>query len=44
MREVLGALARDPATRATPTLLFTKGGGAWLDELAASGASCVLKA
>jgi uroporphyrinogen decarboxylase len=41
MRAVLDALASDPATRATPTIVFTKGGGAWLDELAATGASAV---
>ena len=39
MRAVLDALANDPATRATPTIVFTKGGGGWLDDLAASGAS-----
>ncbi|MEO8488121.1 MAG: uroporphyrinogen decarboxylase [Betaproteobacteria bacterium] len=41
MREVLDALARDPATRATPTIVFTKGGGGWLDDIAACGASAV---
>jgi len=41
MRSVLDALAQDPATRATPTIVFTKGGGGWLDDLAASGASAV---
>jgi len=41
MRAVLDALASDPATRATPTIVFTKGGGGWLDDLAASGASAV---
>ena len=41
MREVLGALARDPATRATPTIVFTKGGGAWLDDIVACGATAV---
>jgi uroporphyrinogen decarboxylase len=41
MRAVLDALAQDPVTRATPTIVFTKGGGGWLDDLAASGASAV---
>ena len=41
MRAVLDALAQDPATRATPTIVFTKGGGGWLDDLAATGASAV---
>jgi len=41
MRAVLDALASDAATRATPTIVFTKGGGGWLDDLAASGASAV---
>ncbi len=41
MRAVLAALAADPATRATPTIVFTKGGGGWLDEIAACGASAV---
>jgi len=41
MRAVLAALAADPATRATPTIVFTKGGGGWLDDIGASGASAV---
>ena len=41
MRAVLAALAADPATRATPTIVFTKGGGGWLDEIAACGATAV---
>ena len=36
MRAVLGGLPK-----ATPAIVFTKGGGAWLDDLAASGAACV---
>jgi uroporphyrinogen decarboxylase len=35
MRRVLGAL------RPVPTILFTKGGGAWLESMAASGCSAV---
>ncbi|CAG0964072.1 uroporphyrinogen decarboxylase [Burkholderiales bacterium] len=41
MRAVLGALASDPATRAVPTIVFTKGGGGWLDEIAGCGATGV---
>ena len=41
MRAVLAALAADPATRTTPTIVFTKGGGGWLDDIAASGATAV---
>jgi uroporphyrinogen decarboxylase len=41
IRAVLDALAQDPATRATPTIVFTKGGGAWLDDIVACGASAV---
>ena len=36
MRDVLRAL-----TSRVPTIVFTKGGGAWLPHLAASGADCV---
>jgi len=36
MRAVLAAL-----TPGVPTIVFTKGGTAWLDDLAASGATCV---
>ncbi len=38
MRAVLALLSR---TRDVPTIVFTKGGGAWLDDLARSGASAV---
>ncbi len=41
MRAVLDALAADPATRAVPSIVFTKGGGGWLDEIAACGAAGV---
>ena len=41
MRAVVASLAADPATRATPTIVFTKGGGGWLDEIAACGATAV---
>ena len=41
MKAVLGALAPAPDGRRIPTIVFTKGGGHWLDDLAATGASCV---
>jgi uroporphyrinogen decarboxylase len=41
MRAVLAALAPAPDGRAVPTIVFTKGGGQWLDDLAECGASCV---
>jgi uroporphyrinogen decarboxylase len=41
MRAVVASLAADPATRATPTIVFTKGGGGWLDDIAACGATAV---
>jgi uroporphyrinogen decarboxylase len=41
MRAVVASLAADPATRATPTIVFTKGGGGWLDDIAACGATGV---
>jgi uroporphyrinogen decarboxylase len=41
MRAVLAALLPAPDGRGVPTIVFTKGGGQWLDELASSGASAV---
>jgi uroporphyrinogen decarboxylase len=41
MRAVLASLAADPATRATPTIAYTKGGGGWLDDIADCGATAV---
>jgi len=41
MRAVLAELKPAPDGRPVPTILFTKGGGQWLDDLAATGASCV---
>jgi len=41
MRTVLGALRPAPDGRRVPTIVFTKGGGAWLDDLASCGASAV---
>ena len=41
MQSVLAALAPAPDGRAVPTIVFTKGGGQWLDDIATCGASCV---
>ena len=41
MRAVLAALKPAPDGRRVPTIVFTKGGGVWLDEIADSGASGV---
>jgi uroporphyrinogen decarboxylase len=41
MRSVLGALASGADGQPVPTIVFTKGGGQWLDEIATCGASCI---
>jgi uroporphyrinogen decarboxylase len=41
MRSVLARLSRAAAGARVPAIVFTKGGGAWLDDLAESGADCV---
>jgi len=41
MRSVIEALKRDPAARSVPIVVFTKGGGAWLERLASIGADAV---
>ena len=41
MRTVLAALVPGPDGRAVPTIVFTKGGGQWLDDIAACGAAAV---
>jgi uroporphyrinogen decarboxylase len=41
MRSVLGALRPDPQGKRVPSIVFTKGGGGWLAEIAAIGASAV---
>jgi uroporphyrinogen decarboxylase len=41
MRNVLAALDPSPAGKRVPTIVFTKGAGQCLDELAGCGASCV---
>jgi uroporphyrinogen decarboxylase len=41
MRTVLAALVPGPDGRAVPAIVFTKGGGQWLDDIAACGAAAV---
>ena len=41
MRDVLGQLQRDKDGQRVPCIVFTKGGGQWLDELADSGADAL---
>jgi uroporphyrinogen decarboxylase len=41
MKSVLDALHQDPQGKRVPSIVFTKGGGGWLAEIAASGASAV---
>jgi uroporphyrinogen decarboxylase len=41
MRTVLAALRPAPDGRRISTIVFTKGGGQWLDAIAACGADCV---
>ena len=41
MRFVLAELAGDPHARDVPSIVFTKGGGAWLDDMVSSGAACI---
>jgi uroporphyrinogen decarboxylase len=41
VRSVLSSLAPAADGRSVPTIVFTKGGGQWLEDLAACGASCI---
>jgi len=41
MRSVLAALRPAPDGHRIPTIVFTKGGGQWLDAMATCGATCV---
>jgi len=41
MRSVLAALAPPRDGASVPTIVFTKGAGAWLEDLAGCGASCI---
>jgi uroporphyrinogen decarboxylase len=40
-RRILAGLTRESAGRRVPSILFTKGGGAWLEAMAASGCDAV---
>jgi uroporphyrinogen decarboxylase len=40
-RRVLGGLRREAEGRRVPSILFTRGGGVWLDAIAASGCDAV---
>ena len=37
MQQIVSAMKSDPATRDTPIVLFTKGGGQWLEKMADTG-------
>ena len=41
MRDVIAGLDKGPDGNAIPSIVFTKGGGAWLSEIAAIGAAAV---
>ncbi len=41
MEQVVGNLAREHEGRRVPVILFTKGGGAWLERLSATGADAL---
>jgi len=41
MERIVGGLTREADGRKVPVTLFTKGGGAWLEEMAATGCDCV---
>lgn len=41
MKQVLDGLIREHDGEAVPSIIFTKGGAPWIEEMAASGASCV---
>ncbi|WP_227104671.1 uroporphyrinogen decarboxylase [Chromobacterium rhizoryzae] len=41
MRQIVAGLKREADGRRVPVIVFTKGGGQWLEEIAAIGADCV---
>ena len=41
MAQIIGALTRESEGRRVPNIVFTKGGGAWLDRIAAIGCDAV---
>ena len=41
MQQIINGLTRENEGRKVPIILFTKGGGQWLDKMAATGADCL---
>ncbi len=41
MQQIVAALKAEPITRATPIVLFTKGGGQWLQSIASTGCDAI---
>lgn len=41
MKDILGRLKRGTGSQTVPVILFTKGGGAWVEDIAASGCDAV---
>ncbi len=41
MRQIVDGLIRENEGRSVPVILFTKGGGQWLESMAQTGASCL---
>jgi len=41
MQQIVDGLTRNADGRKVPVILFTKGGGRWLDKMAATGADCL---
>ncbi|MBT8122386.1 MAG: uroporphyrinogen decarboxylase [Gammaproteobacteria bacterium] len=41
MQKIVGGLTREAEDRKVPVILFTKGGGQWLEEMAATGADAL---
>ncbi|HEY7753798.1 MAG TPA: uroporphyrinogen decarboxylase [Steroidobacteraceae bacterium] len=41
MQQIVAGLVRERESRRVPVILFTKGGGAWLDRMAAAGADAL---
>jgi uroporphyrinogen decarboxylase len=41
MQQIIDGLTREADGRKVPVILFTKGGGRWLDKMAATGADCL---
>ncbi|MFK8018329.1 MAG: uroporphyrinogen decarboxylase [Pseudomonadales bacterium] len=41
MRQIIEGLRSDPANDGIPIIMFTKNGGLWIEEMAASGCDCL---